>query len=141
MILEMGCKLRILSLKCQLKLHNLRSWSVRRPILPPFQMSQISDFPGEGPVDGQTMRQGQTINLDLRKHKNPNILICSTKPDTLPTTQSIKVGHSILCFSSTHKTKSTVYVSFCLSWTMVRGLRPLLWALMCENRRVHPIKA
>jgi hypothetical protein len=64
MILEMGCKLRILSLKFQLKLHNLLSWSVRRPILPPFQMSQISDFPGEEPVDGQIVRQGQTINLE-----------------------------------------------------------------------------
>jgi hypothetical protein len=40
---------------------------------------------------------------------------------TLITTQNIKVGHSILCFCSTNRTKSTVYVSFCLSWTMVRG--------------------
>jgi hypothetical protein len=60
---------------------------------------------------------------------------------TLITTQNIKVGHSVLCFSSTTKAKSTVYVSFCLSWTMVRGLRRLGTILMCENKRFHPTKA
>jgi hypothetical protein len=60
---------------------------------------------------------------------------------TLRTTQNIKVGHSMGCFSSTTKTKSTVYVSFCLSWTMVRGLRPLETILMCENKRFHPTQA
>jgi hypothetical protein len=57
---------------------------------------------------------------------------------TLITTQNIKVGHSILYFSSTTKTKSTVYVSFCLSCTIVRGLQPLATILMCENKRFHP---
>jgi hypothetical protein len=48
----------------------------------------------------------------------------------------------MVCFSSPIKTKSTVYVSFCLSWTMVRGMRPLVCIpLMCENKRFHPTKA
>jgi hypothetical protein len=57
---------------------------------------------------------------------------------TLITTQNIKVGQSILYFSSTTKTKFTVYVFFCLSFTIVRGLRPLETIRICENKRFHP---
>jgi hypothetical protein len=57
---------------------------------------------------------------------------------TLITTQNIKVGHSILYVCSTTKPRSTVYVSFRLSLTIVRRLRPLGTILMCENTGFHP---
>jgi hypothetical protein len=60
---------------------------------------------------------------------------------TIITTQNIKVGHSMGCISSTTRNKSTVYLSFCLSWTIGRGLQPLGTILMCENKRFHPTKA
>jgi hypothetical protein len=60
---------------------------------------------------------------------------------TLITTQTIKVGHSILYFCSMTMTKSTLFVFFCLSWRMVRGFRPLGTILMCENKRFHPTEA
>jgi hypothetical protein len=113
MILEMGCKLRILSLKFQLKLHNLLFMVRPSPHPPPFS-NEPEAFPGLMASPG--LKQGLY-------------------------SQHIKVGHSMLCFSSTSKTKSTIYVSFCLSWTIVRGLQPLLWFLMCENKRIHPTKA
>jgi hypothetical protein len=76
------------------------------------------------------------------------ILICENKrfyPTkaiyTLTTTHNSKVGHSMLCLSSTTRNKSTAYVSFCLCWTMVRGLRSLLCILMCENKSFQPTKA
>jgi hypothetical protein len=76
-----------------------------------------------------------TILMCENKRFNPTKAIY-----TLITTQNIKVGHSILYFSSTTQTESTECASFCSSWTMVRSLQPLGTILMCENKRFYPTK-
>jgi hypothetical protein len=85
----------------------------------------LIDFPGD-------------VSTPTADPTTAKLFINHTPQACLINNHHIKVGHSMGCFSATTRIKSTVYVSFCLSWTMVRGLWPLLWALICENKIFYP---
>jgi hypothetical protein len=111
-----------------------------RPCSEGFRYQWTSFFSPQENLLYCVSEQGDTFDIHsaLRVRRRPKHPVRAFGNDPTASNHNIKVGHSMVCFSSSTRTKSTLYVSFCLSWTMVRGLWQLPWVLMCENESFYP---